>query len=531
MAQTRQNIPCNDPPLGPFTPPKDPISGGLPSGGLAGQVLTKASDASGDVEWADGGGSGGTSTVAWKPTVAADGTITWTRTTSTTAPDPQNIKGPAGADGAQGPEGPQGPKGDEGFSPTITVAPITGGHRVTVTNETGSASFDVLDGQADSIEWVNIVNKPADLVEDQDYVHTDNNFTDADKTTLDNAASNDQLFVAEYNVTTAQEINEFINGTHDPCAPMVVKRGDDYYTVITAAKMADNRVIIRTFATLSGNFYIFTYDITEGTWANNNYGVQKILVSGTDIKTVNGESLLGSGDLTIGGASTWDEIQNKPTDLVQDTDYVHTDNNFTDADKDKLANLENYDDTALEARVTANETAIADRYTKSETDTLLDGYAEAVELAQAEYDALTDEAKLNGTVYFITDGQGGGGGGTNYSTTEEIVGTWIDGRPVYRKAVYGSTPALSPTGTIYAALASNVASSVDFFVNRGGSVQDGDGRSMPIGAQYHPANGDLQAIFEFRKSPQDDITLTLTTKTITFPASCKYNAWVEYVKK
>ena len=33
-----------------------------------------------------------------------------------------------------------------------------------------------------------------------------------------------------------------------------------------------------------------------------------------------------------------------------------------------------------------------------------------VELTQAEYDALTPEQKLDGTVYFVTDGQGGGGG-------------------------------------------------------------------------------------------------------------------------
>ena len=37
--------------------------------------------------------------------------------------------------------------------------------------------------------------------------------------------------------------------------------------------------------------------------------------------------------------------------------------------------------------------------------------AKTVELTQAEYDALPESEKLNGTEYFITDGQGGGGGG------------------------------------------------------------------------------------------------------------------------
>ena len=36
-----------------------------------------------------------------------------------------------------------------------------------------------------------------------------------------------------------------------------------------------------------------------------------------------------------------------PTDVVQDSNYVHTDNNFTTEEKNKLNNLENYDDTEL----------------------------------------------------------------------------------------------------------------------------------------------------------------------------------------
>ena len=68
-------------------------------------------------------------------------------------PGPQ---GPAGADGAQGPEGPQGPAGadgaqgpagTDGFSPTVTTAPIEGGTRVTITDADGEHTFDVLNGR------------------------------------------------------------------------------------------------------------------------------------------------------------------------------------------------------------------------------------------------------------------------------------------------------------------------------------------------------------------------------------------------
>lgn len=43
--------------------------------------------------------------------------------------------------------------------------------------------------------------------------------------------------------------------------------------------------------------------------------------------------------------------------------------------------------------------------------TIEQGGAKAVELTQAEYDALSDEEKMNGTIYFITDGQSSGGSG------------------------------------------------------------------------------------------------------------------------
>ena len=40
----------------------------------------------------------------------------------------------------------QGAKGDTGFSPTVSISAIPSGHRVTITEEAGSQSFDVMDG-------------------------------------------------------------------------------------------------------------------------------------------------------------------------------------------------------------------------------------------------------------------------------------------------------------------------------------------------------------------------------------------------
>lgn len=64
--------------------------------------------------------------------------------------------------------------------------------------------------------------------------------------------------------------------------------------------------------------------------------------------------------------------------------------------------------------------------------------SEDIELTQAEYDALPDTKLSDNKNYFIKDanpggGSGGGGGNNNiYSTEEQIIGTWIDGKPIYR---------------------------------------------------------------------------------------------------
>lgn len=62
-------------------------------------------------------------------------------------------------------------------------------------------------------------------------------------------------------------------------------------------------------------------------------------------------------------------------------------------------------------------------------------------VTQAEFDALPQERRDKG-LYVISDGgEGGGGpgasGGEVYSTEETRVGTWIDGKPLYRKCFTG----------------------------------------------------------------------------------------------
>lgn len=56
------------------------------------------------------------------------------------------IKGATGPQGPQGNPGTNGTDGQDGTSPTVTITPITGGNRVTITDATGSHTADVMDG-------------------------------------------------------------------------------------------------------------------------------------------------------------------------------------------------------------------------------------------------------------------------------------------------------------------------------------------------------------------------------------------------
>ena len=77
-------------------------------------------------------------------------------TGDTGATGPQGPKGDTGDTGATGPQGPKGDTGatgadgNDGYSPTVTVTDITGGHRVTITDVNGAHTFDVMDGSSGS---------------------------------------------------------------------------------------------------------------------------------------------------------------------------------------------------------------------------------------------------------------------------------------------------------------------------------------------------------------------------------------------
>lgn len=116
---------------------------------------------------------------------------------------------------------------------------------------------------------------------DPNYTHTDNNYTNADKTKLDgiDMSTKQDTLVSGTNIKTIN--NENILGSGN----ITIEGVSDYNDL-------NNKPSING-TTLTGNVNL----ATPSDLANK----QDTLVSGTNIKTINNESLLGSGNITIEG--------------------------------------------------------------------------------------------------------------------------------------------------------------------------------------------------------------------------------------
>ena len=162
---------------------------------------------------------------------------------------------------------------------------------------------------------------------------------------------------------------------------------------------------------------------------------QPILVSGTNIKTVNGESLLGEGDITIEtGPSeiTWDSITGKPSFATVATSGSYSDltgtpdlekyatkealgnkvdkiegkqlstEDYTTEDKEKLASLENYDDSSLRNELQQTETGVATA--NSEIEKLKSGKQDIIIPGTGlAFDSNTLNVTLDTNVFFVAE--------------------------------------------------------------------------------------------------------------------------------
>lgn len=116
-------------------------------------------------------------------------------------------------------------------------------------------------------------------------------------------------------------------------------------------------------------------------------------------------------------------------------------------DYEDLSNKPTLNNVTLEGDLSLSDLGIQEELEAGDNITIEDGVisasggGEVVEMTYAQYQALTPQQKMDGTVRYVSDypsGGGGGGGGSlpDYSTTEHKTGQkWIDGKDIYERVI------------------------------------------------------------------------------------------------
>ena len=175
---------------------------------------------------------------------------------------------------------------------------------------------------ADSPEWNNISGKPEDIV----------NITERLASKLDTATYNSE----KSSFATKDELNSKADAS--AIADMATQtwvQDKGYLTEVPSNYVTDSELTEGLAGKQDKGDYALKSDLNTlatkeelATKADTSAlsSKQDTLVSGTNIKTINGDSILGSGNLVIqSGTSNWDDIQGKPQFAV-----VATSGNYND---------------------------------------------------------------------------------------------------------------------------------------------------------------------------------------------------------
>lgn len=172
----------------------------------------------------------------------------------------------------------------------LSINPVTG-----VLSTTGG-------GTADSVEWDNVLSKPDDIV----------NITERLAAKLDTATYNSE----KANFATKDELNSKADAS--AIADMATKtwvQGQGYLTEIPSEYVTDSELTEALANKQDKGNYALKSDLDNLATkeelaakadASALSAKQDTLVSGTNIKTINGNSLLGEGDITIQAGGTVD---------------------------------------------------------------------------------------------------------------------------------------------------------------------------------------------------------------------------------
>ena len=164
-------------------------------------------------------------------------------------------------------------------------------------------------GTADSVEWDNVLSKPEDIV----------NITERLASKLDTATYNSE----KSSFATKDELNSKADASAiTDMATQTWVQNQSYLTEVPSNYVTDSELTEGLAGKQDKGNYALKSDLNTlatkeelATKADTSAlsSKQDTLVSGTNIKTINGDSILGSGNLVIqSGTSNWDDIQGKP---------------------------------------------------------------------------------------------------------------------------------------------------------------------------------------------------------------------------
>ena len=164
-------------------------------------------------------------------------------------------------------------------------------------------------GTADSVEWDNVLSKPEDIV----------NITERLASKLDTATYNSE----KSSFATKDELNSKADASAiTDMATQTWVQDKGYLTEVPSNYVTDSELTEGLAGKQDKGDYALKSDLNTlatkeelATKADASAlsSKQDTRVSGTNIKTINGETILGSGNLVIqSGTSNWDDIQGKP---------------------------------------------------------------------------------------------------------------------------------------------------------------------------------------------------------------------------
>ena len=200
--------------------------------------------------------------------------------------------------------------------------------------------------QSDNTKDDYIKNKPENLVQDASYVHTDNNYTSDEKSKLSGIAAGAEVNVqSDWNQASSSADDYIKNKPENLVQDAAYVHTDNNYTTTEKNKLsgiaAGAEVNVQSDwnqANSSADDYIknkpenLVQDASYVHTDNNYTTTEKNKLTGIAA----GAEVNVQSDWNQSNSSADDFIKNKPQNLVQDANYVHTDNNYSNAEKAKF---------------------------------------------------------------------------------------------------------------------------------------------------------------------------------------------------